>query len=198
MTRSAFDGGGHVRAEEGRDHSGGRAPAEETRNDPGNGSTAEAVGGAADLALDDLQRDLLLEEARALHDRLPDAEARERYAALIGAVEGSSIPSSLVGALQDLLELGLETGRFRRRYTAEGEGALLRLYWRTPRGAALREEVEEVSRALEALRGRELREAALTVRGPGAYSLTLAAGAGRLTLRVGRDGARVESVEVDA
>jgi hypothetical protein len=155
------------------------------------------AGGRGTLELTGPESELVAEEARAVAQSLPDPEARARYGRLAEAAAACHIAGELVPALERLLELGLETGRVGRRYTAEGEQALLRLYQRTPRGTALRQAADEVNRALESLRGQVLRGLAVGVRGPSDYALTVTTDAGRLSVRLGRDGARVESVEVE-
>ena len=164
------------------------------------GPEAPRAGDAADagLELEPLQRELLVEEAAGLRDGLRDSLARERYEALAAAAGEGAVPGHLVGALEDLLELGLETGRLRRRYTAEGEQALLRLYQRTSRGAAIQRATAEANAALEPLRGQELEAISFSARAPGSFGLTLQAARCRITLRIQRHGVWVESVEVEA
>jgi hypothetical protein len=162
------------------------------RND---GSRAPDV--AATLGeLEPLQRELLQEEALAIASAVSDPERRSRYRDLAQSAKRGTLPEELLGAAEDLLELGLESGRFRRRYTAEGEQALLGLYRRTPRGAAVQATVAHVNRALAGVAGRTLREVAFTARAPGEFGIALTTDAGRLALRVGRAGVRIESVEV--
>jgi hypothetical protein len=150
------------------------------------------------LEIDPLQRELLVEEAGAFRERLKDPEGKARYTELLSAVAADlRVPEHLLGALEDLLELGLQTGRLRRRYTAEGEQALLRLFQRTPRGAAVQEATREANRALEALEGQILRGVSFSARGPGTYGLALETDRGRFTLRIQRDGVWVENVEIE-
>jgi hypothetical protein len=148
--------------------------------------------------LEPLQRELLGEEARALREAVSDPERRVRYEELAAAVEGGIVPAHRVAAVESLLELGLETGRFRSRYTAEGEQALLALYRRTPRGAAVQRSVAVTNEALRALRGRSLQDVAFASKGPRAYGLTLTTDSGRVSLTIDRGGVWVESVEVEA
>ncbi len=161
-----------------------------------NEPAAVATSTLADL--EPLQRELLIEEARALAEALADPERRARYAELAEAVEAGQAPEHLADAVHDLLELGLETGRFRRRYTAEGEQALLALFRRTPRGAAVQATAAAANEALGTLRGRQLQNVAFTSKGPGAWALAVTTDAGRVSLRIARDGVWVESVEVDS
>jgi hypothetical protein len=145
--------------------------------------------------LEPLQRELLHEEALALGGGVADPGRRTRYIELALAAENGTVPEDLIGAAEDLLELGLESGRFRTRYTAEGEQALLRLFRRTPRGVAVQETVAAVNRALAGVAGRALHEVAFSGRGPGDYGLVLVTDGGRIALRIRRAGVWVESVE---
>jgi hypothetical protein len=149
------------------------------------GQGADRADDTGALELEPAERELLAEEAAAFRDGLKDPQARVRYAALLAGVQDGRVAEPLLPLLEGLLELGLESGRLRRRYTAEGEQALLRVFQRTPRGRAMRATVAETNRALEA-------------RGPGAYRLALRTDRGSLTLGVGRRGVTVESLEVEA
>ncbi len=174
----------------------GRPPAAAASGRPS--SVTMPVGAQALADIEPLQRELLGEEARGLRDAVSDRGRRAAYEELAAAVEVGSVPAHLVEAVQGLLELGLETGRFRSRYTAEGEQALLALYRRTPRGAAVQQSVAAANEALRALRGRSLQDVAFAAKGPRAYGLTLTTDSGRVSLTIERGGVWVESVEVEA
>jgi hypothetical protein len=149
------------------------------------------------MEIDPLQRELLIEETQALLTNLKDSNSRARYTELLSALEAGSVPESSLGALGNLLELGLQTGRLRQRYTAEGEQALLRLFHKTPRGAAILKTINEANRALESLAGHVLQGINFNARGPGSYSLTLETDQGHFALRIQREGVWVENVEIE-
>jgi hypothetical protein len=98
--------------------------------------------------------------------------------------------------LQELLEVGLQTGRLRALYGPGGERAALTAYRRLPNGAAVAASAKDVSDALRALAGQELRSVSLEALGPGAFSLSLVAGSAEITVRLDRQGARLHSVGV--
>ena len=81
-------------------------------------------------------------------------------------------------------------------YGPGGERAALATYRRLPNGAAVTASAREVSEALRALAGQELRSVSLEAIGPGAFSLSLAAGSAEITIRLDRQGARLHSVGV--
>ena len=78
----------------------------------------------------------------------------------------------------------------------ESEQALLRLFHRTPRGAAARQATESVNQALRELAGQTIEEILFTVQAPGVYRLGLGTDQVRLTLQIDRHGVTVESLEV--
>ena len=149
------------------------------------GAEAVAVRGeAAEVALG---------EAQAVLSLVQDVERRGRLADLVAAVQDGEVAGDDAEALEELLELGLQSGRLRALYGPGGEQAALRLYRRLPRGRELGESARAVSDALAALEGRSLERVALQAVGPGAFLLTLSAGGRELSLRLDRQGARVTS-----
>jgi hypothetical protein len=141
-------------------------------------------------------QEVALAEAQAVRAMAVDDGYRERLAALVGAASEGEVAEDEADALQELLELGLQSGRIRALYGPAGEQASLALYRRLPRGAELAESAREVSTALSALKGRELGSIELKAVGPGAFTLSLAAGELELSLRLDRQGARLSSVGV--
>ena len=137
---------------------------------------------------------MALAEAQAVRALASAEEYRQRLAALVAAVDEGEVGAGDAGTLEELLELGLQTGRIRAHYGPGGERAALSLYRRLPRGAELAESAREVTAALRALEGRELSSIELTAVGPGAFTLSLAAGELEVSLRLDRQGARVASV----
>jgi hypothetical protein len=83
----------------------------------------------------------------------------------------------------------------RALYGPGGEQALLRLFRRLPAGRELAETTAGVTSALATLRGSTLDTIALSAVGPGAFALTLGAGGASFTVHLGRQGARLASVE---
>src|SRR5262249_18525403 len=122
-----------------------------------------------------------------------DEERRGRLADLVAAVRGGEVCGREADVLEELLELGLQTGRLRSIYGPGGEQAALRLYRKLPRGRELSNSARAVSTAAAGLAGLPLERVALTAVGPGAYLLTLAAGGRELSLRLDRQGARIAS-----
>ena len=148
------------------------------------------------VALDDAQREVLLEELGALAGSLRDPESRGPWEDLAEAVEAGAIGEPHLSRLEGLLEMSLQTGRARRIHGADSEQALLRLFKQTPRGTAARRATESVNEALSSLAGQTLESMLFTVQGPGVYRLGVAAGPYRLTLEIDRHGVTVESLEV--
>jgi hypothetical protein len=148
------------------------------------------------VRVDGQAREVALAEAQAVRALASGEEYRERLAELLAAVDEGEVDGEDAETLEELLELGLQTGRIRAHYGPGGEQAALSLYRRLPRGAELAESAREVTTALRALQGRELGSVELTAVGPGAFSLSIAAGELEVSLRLDRQGARVSSVGV--
>jgi hypothetical protein len=141
-------------------------------------------------------QEVALAEAQAVRALASDEGYRDRLAALVGAASEGEIGDGDAETLEELLELGLQSGRIRALYGPGGEQAALSVYRRLPGGAELAESAREVSAALSALEGRELRTIELKAVGPGAFMLSLAAGELELSLRLDRQGARLSSVGI--
>lgn len=147
------------------------------------------------LTLDDDERELVDLELQALLPALA-TERRERYLALADAVANGLVPPDLVGHLQSLLELALQTARARKLYSAEGEKILTGLFKRTPAGRDLAAQLSDINGALRAVANRELRSARVGMRTLGHFTVTLTTDEAKVTLAVRPDGMNVESVEV--
>ena len=139
---------------------------------------------------------MALAEAQAVFAMARDDDYRDRLASLAAAAAEGEIGGEDAEALEQLLELGLQSGRLRALYGPGGEQAALKVYRRLPRGAALAESAREVSEALAALEGKPLDSVSVQAVGPGAFVLALTAGGVELSLRLDRQGARLSSVGI--
>jgi hypothetical protein len=148
------------------------------------------------VRVDGPAREVALAEAQAVRALASGEDYRERLADLVAAIDEGEVDGGDAQTLEELLELGLQSGRIRAHYGPGGEQAALSLYRRLPRGAELAESAREVTAALQALEGRELGSVQLTAVGPGAFSLAIAAGELEVSLRLDRQGARVSSVGI--
>jgi hypothetical protein len=148
------------------------------------------------IALQGEAQEVALAETQAVLVMARDGDYRGRLASLQAAATEGEVAGEDAETLQELLELGLQSGRLRALYGPGGERAALATYRRLPNGAAVAQSAKEVSEALTALAGQELRSVSLEAIGPGAFSLSLAAGAAEITVRLDRQGARLHSVGV--
>ena len=158
---------------------------------------ATDAGLGAELELGSAEREVLAEEVGAFAGTFKDPDTRERYARLGTAVQQGTVPPHLVGFLETMLELVLQTQRVRRQHGPDAEQALLRLFHRTPRGAALAQAAREVNEALEALHGHTLESLTFTPT-PRGHSLVIDTEHCSLTLAIDRAGVRVERMETGA
>ena len=125
-----------------------------------------------------------------------DEGRRDRLAALVADVDEGEVEGASADALEELLELGLATGRLRALYGPGGEQAALLAFRKLPRGAELAAGAREVTEALQALEGKRIDSVSLANVGPGAYVLSLGADGLDLSIRVDRQGARIHSVGI--
>jgi hypothetical protein len=155
-----------------------------------------ATATPAALAIDAVQREVLLEELATLVVSLRDPQTRTPWEELAAAVDAGEVEDELLGRLEQILEMTLQTGRVRRVHGADSEQALLRLFHQTPRGAASRRATEAVNRTLATLAGQTVETLLFTSQGPGVYRLGVATDRCKLTLEIDRHGVTVESLEV--
>ena len=148
------------------------------------------------VRLSDEAREVALAEAQAVLAMVHDETRRDRLAALVADVDEGEVDGESADALEELLELGLATGRLRALYGPGGEQAALLAFRKLPRGAELAARAREVTEALQALEGRRIDSVSLSNVGPGAYVLSLGADGLDLSIRVDRQGARIHSVGI--
>lgn len=148
------------------------------------------------VRLSDEAREVALAEAQAVLAMVQDEGRRDRLAALVADVDEGEVDGASAEALEELLELGLATGRLRALYGPGGEQAALLAFRKLPRGAELAAGAREVTAALQALEGKRIDSVSLANAGPGAYVLSLGADGLDLSIRVDRQGARIHSVGI--
>jgi hypothetical protein len=150
----------------------------------------------AAVKLDAAAAEVARSEAQAVLAFVQDVERRGRIADLVAAVEDGELGEDEAQALEEIIELGLQTGRIRGLYGPEGEQAALKTYRKLARGKELAESTRDVTDALSALEGKTLEHVKVQAAGPGAYLLSLGVDALELTIRLDRSGARIHSVGV--
>ena len=139
-------------------------------------------------------RDVALAEAQAVLAMVSDPGRQDRLRSLVGAADEGAVEGEDADALEELLELGLTTGRLRALYGPGGEQAALQTYRRLPSGAAASKSAREVTSALAALVGERLEAVSVSALGPGSFSLSLGAAGREVTVRLDQSGVRVASV----
>jgi len=140
--------------------------------------------------------EVALGEAQAVLAMVSDEGRRGRLADLVAAVQDGELGGEEAQALEEIIELGLSTGRIRGVYGPEGEQAALKTYRKLPRGKELSESVRGVTDALAALEGRTLEQVKVQAAGPGAYLLSIGVEGLELAVRLDRTGARIHSAGV--
>jgi hypothetical protein len=150
----------------------------------------------APIALAGEARDVALAEAQHLLAHVQDERRRERIAELIADVDEGAVSGDSAQSLEELLELGLVSGRIRAVYGPEGEQAALKTFRKLPLGKELSDGAKEISGALQSLVGRELEKLSVTSVGPGGYVVTIGADGLELSVRFDRQGARLHTVSL--
>jgi hypothetical protein len=135
-------------------------------------------------------------EAQAILAMVQDEERRGKLADLVAAIDEGEVGGDDAQSLEEVLELGLQTGRVRALYGPEGETAALALYRRLPRGKELSEAAREVTAALAALEGRTIEKVSVAASGPAAHVVTVSAEGLELSIRLDRQGARLSTVGI--
>jgi hypothetical protein len=148
------------------------------------------------VKLDAAAAEVALGEAQAVLALVQDTERRGRLADLVAAVEDGELGEDEAQALEEIIELGLSTGRIRGVYGPEGEQAALKTYRKLPRGKELSESTRDVTGALAALEGKTLEQVKVQSAGPGAYLLSIGVEGLELSIRLDRSGARLHAVGV--
>ena len=151
---------------------------------------------SAALRLDTAAAEVALGEAQAVLALVQDTERRGRLADLVAAVQQGELGEDDAQALEEIIELGLSTGRIRGLYGPEGEQAALKTYRKLPRGKELSASTRDVTGARAALEGKTLEQVKVQAAGPGAYLLSIGVEGLELTIRLDRSGARLHSVGV--
>lgn len=154
---------------------------------PGAAEAPEPVELAAE------EREIVAAIAGAYAGALPD-DLAARVGALADAAREGTVPAELVGVLERVCAVALETGRARELGRAEAERVLAAVSRRTPAGRRAAREVAEVNRALQPLAGRRLRSIRVATRLPGRTTIAIEVEGVGLTLVVGPDGVRIQSL----
>jgi hypothetical protein len=164
-----------------------------TPDSPAAASGDGAVEEPAPIALGDDERDAVAMVAEAYAAALP-GERAHACRALAAAAQAGEVPAELIGILENVVALALETGKARELGRAEAERALNAVFGRTPRGRALSEGVGTVNKALVGLSGRRVHSIRAAMRLPGRYTLALELDGFSITLGLGPGGIGVEHV----
>jgi|GEM_PF-464046 len=160
--------------------------------------SGEAGVESRELLIDQTAQDLLAPEVENVLQSVRTGEARARFLALQAAVGAGRVPEACLPALEQLLALGIETGRFEKVHGRAADTLARGLFARTPAGRDRAAQAAAVSSALSALQGAVISGLAFAADGPGAHRLTIETDRGEMLVRIDRSGVRVDSVGVGA
>lgn len=148
------------------------------------------------MKLEAREQALLRSEIEVFLEHLGDADLKGRYEKLLESVKAGKVSKELLGDLERLLEVSLETGRIRKVYGPHGEQVFIKVYGRTPKGFGILKLIDEANEALQVLRGHVIDELAFSLQGPGSYRLLIDTDRCRVTVGIDRDGLKAEGVEI--
>lgn len=149
------------------------------------------------LAIEAAEREPLLAEIDRFAGALAaggEPKSGDRYGRLREAVAAGAVPAELVGVLEGLLEIALGSRSVRHFHGPAAERALVALYGRTPRGAAVEEGTRAANRALEAIRGQRVERLTFQPGLPGEHRLVVETERCRITFEIGPDGVAARDV----
>jgi len=146
------------------------------------------------VALKGEAREVALAEAQVVLSLARDETMRSKLAELVAAVDEGGVDDTAADLLENVLELGLQTGRIRAYYGPGGEQAAVATLRKLPRGRARTGSTRDVSEALQALAGKRLDAVTIAAVAPGAFTLSFQADGFDLSVRLDAHGARVTSL----
>jgi hypothetical protein len=146
------------------------------------------------IALRGEAQEVALAEAQATFAMARGDDMRARLAELVAQVGEGAVDDETEGLLESVLELGQQAGRIRAHYGPGGEQAAVATLRRLPRGRDRSDSAQAVSKALQALVGRQLGAISISAVAPGAFTLALEADGLETSIRLDAMGARIVSV----
>src|SRR2546423_6449503 len=142
------------------------------------------------------EREYVVAEALALAEIVPEGDAKLTYQEIAWAADQGDVPEDLSDKVGELVALAVETGRARSTHGPAGVRALLSVWRNTPQGQSAATQIEDLNEALTSLGGRTLDRVRVAPLGPGAYSLSIAAGDVEIRLTFDRTEATLRSINV--
>lgn len=148
------------------------------------------------IALDELQRDVLLGLVGEFQAAAGDERAREAWSRFRDDVLRMEVAAESAERLGRILEAALSSGRVGRTLGRAAELSLVSLYKRTPQAQRTESSLAALNSALAQLKGQNVVQISASLRAPGVYELAIATDGCKLMTRLGPEGAAVKSVEV--
>lgn len=143
------------------------------------------------------EREILNREIeRLMRPLASDSKPYQDYVQLLAALSSGVVPEQQSGALEQVLEITLSTGRIRQAYGPQEEQQLLKLYNRTPTGDRLRQLMKQVNQSLETLKDQRIESLLFSLKTPGAYRLEINTDQCQLTVSIDWNGVSVHQLEV--
>ena len=148
------------------------------------------------ISLNKEERELLLEELGCFISSLGDTKLKTLYMGLRNDISNGEVTYENIQFLENLLELTLQSGHVRRQQSPQAEKSFQRIFYATPRGAAVKKTITETNKALSSLKGQELDTVSFAPRTPGSYRLVIDTKSCKIDLEITNQGLLVKSVEI--
>jgi hypothetical protein len=152
---------------------------------------------ARTLELDDLEAALIAPQVAKMAGAAADSASRNRYEELAATIADRHLPPEHQGTVAALLELLINSGRLRNQNGPTAEAVARGLYRRTAPGKAAAASAAALGTALAKLKDQRIENISVSLRGPGAYALSLATTDFQLVIRIDPSGCAIESLEVN-
>lgn len=126
-----------------------------------------------------------------------DSPTYHRTARLLSSLEAGTVSDDLIPVLEQVLELFLSSRRIRDAYGPQEEQRMTGLYFLTPAGSTLQENLRHVNDSLNALKNHRLVSLSFSSPVPGVYRMELATDQCRLTFSIDWHSVSINKLSVE-
>lgn len=152
---------------------------------------------ASALELDDLEVALIAPHVATMAAAAAGSSSGRNYEELAAAIADRRLRPEHQATVAALLELLINSGRLRNQHGPTAEAVARGLYRRTGPGKAAAASAAALGAALAKLKDQRIEDISVSLRGPGAFAISLATTDFLLVIRIDPAGCAIESLEVN-